>query len=192
MTDGPVPPPRRPPRRRVRGFPVVVILLVLAGAIGLTVKLTASAAPHCQSSVVPAFFPPQDWGRASTGGRNPAVLILNPSSGPGAAPDTVFQPAIAAAAGAGTNVIGYVGTNYAQVPLAQAEQEIRDYRDWYGVTGIFLDQTPTEGTQQLGYYQALARYIHRTTPDAVIWLNPGDYPDRRYMSVGNVVMAFEG
>jgi hypothetical protein len=173
-------------------FPVIVVLLVVAAAIGLTVKLTARAGPHCQSSFVPAFFPPQDWSQAATGGRNPAVIILNPASGPGAAPDPVFRPAIASAEGAGTNVIGYIGTNYAQRPLAQAEQEVRDYRDWYGVRSIFLDQTPTEGSQQIGYYRTLARYIHRSTPDATIWLNPGAYPDQSYMSVGNVVMVFEG
>jgi Spherulation-specific family 4 len=187
------PGPSLPPqRRRPRAFPLIVVLAVLAAAIGLTVKLTASATPQCQASVVPAFFPPQDWGRASTGGRSPAVLILNPASGPGPAADPVFRPAIAEARGGGTDVIGYVDTNYAQRPLAQAERDVREYRDWYGVTSIFLDQTPTEGSAQLGYYRALARYIHAATADAVIWLNPGAYPDRSYMSVGNVVMAFEG
>jgi hypothetical protein len=181
-----------PPRRRLRAFPVIVVLLVIAAAVVLTVKLTAGAVPRCQSSVVPAFFPPQDWSRAATGGRNPAVLILNPASGPGVVPDPVFRPAIAEAKSGGTNVIGYIGTDYAQRPLAQAQAQVRDYRDWYGVTSIFLDQTPTEGSQQLGYYRALARYIHRSAPAAIIWLNPGAYPDRSYMSVGNVVMVFEG
>jgi hypothetical protein len=181
-----------PPRRRLRGFPVIVVLLVIAAAVGLTMKLTGRAAPECQASFVPAFFPPQDWSQAATGGRNPAVLILNPASGPGVAPDPVFRPAIAAAKSGGTNVIGYIGTNYARRPLAQAEAQVRDYRDWYGVTSVFLDQTPTEGSQQVGYYQALARYIHRSAPAATIWLNPGAYPDQSYMSVGNVVMVFEG
>lgn len=190
----PVPrtPPLAPPPRRPRGFPVVVAIVVLAAAIALTVKLTARGGQPCQSSFVPAFFAPQGWNRAVSGGVVPAVLILNPASGPGTAPDPVFRAAVSEARRAGANVIGYIGTNYAQRPLAQSERDIRDYRNWYGVTSIFLDQTPTSGTAQIGYYRTLARYIRQSTPHAVIWLNPGAYPDQSYMSVGNVVMVFEG
>ena len=42
-------------------------------------------------------------------------------------------------------MIGYVGTNYGQRPLWQSEQYIREYRQWYGVRGIFLDQSPDIG-----------------------------------------------
>ncbi len=41
------------------------------------------------------------------------------------------------------------------------------------------------------YYRRLADYIHRS-PGSVVMLNPGTYPDRRYMSVGDVVLVFEG
>lgn len=185
-------PPALPPRRRLRTFPVVVAVLVIVAAIGLTMKLTSHAAPRCQSSFVPAFFPPQGWARSVSDGRSPAVLILNPASGPGTAPDPAFRTAVGRAEGAGTRVIGYIGTNYAQRPLGEAERYIRDYRKWYGVTGIFLDQTPTTGSQQIGYYRSLASFIRKTTPNATIWLNPGAYPDQSYLSVGNVIMAFEG
>jgi Spherulation-specific family 4 len=186
------PPAARPPRRKLRTFPVVVAVLVIAAAIGLTVKLTSHATPGCQSPFVPAFFGPQDWAGSVSGGRSPAVLILNPASGPGTAPDPAFRTAVGHAEDAGTHVIGYIGTNYAQRPLAEAERYVRDYRRWYGVTGIFLDQTPTTGSQQIGYYRSLAAFIRTTTPHATIWLNPGAYPDQSYMSVGNVLMAFEG
>jgi hypothetical protein len=186
------PPAARPPRRKLRTFPVVVAVLVVVAAIGLTVKLTSHATPGCQSSFVPAFFGPQGWAGSVSDGRSPAVLILNPASGPGTAPDPGFRTAVGHAEDAGTHVIGYIGTNYAQRPLAEAERYVRDYRQWYGVTGIFLDQTPTTGSRQIGYYRSLAAFIRRTTPNATIWLNPGAYPDQSYMSVGNVVMAFEG
>jgi hypothetical protein len=181
-----------PRRRRLRVAPIVGIVLVLAAAIGLTVKLVGGGAANCQSSFIPAFFTPQTWTRAVSGSRVPSVMILNPASGPGTAPDPAFRAAVRRARSAGTRVIGYIGTNYAGAPLAQAQQYVRDYRVWYGVTGIFLDQTPTSGDQQIGYYQQLARYIHRTSPAATIWLNPGVYPDQRYMSIGDVVMVFEG
>lgn len=185
-------PPAAPPRRRLRAFPVVVVVLVIAAAIGLTVKLTSHAPPSCQSSFVPAFFAPQGFARSVSDGRFPAVLILNPASGPGTAPDPAFRTAVGQAEDTGTHVIGYIGTNYAQRPLAEAERYVRDYRKWYGVSDIFLDQTPTTGSGEIGYYRSLAAFIRRTTPNATIWLNPGAYPDQSYMSVGNVVMAFEG
>jgi hypothetical protein len=181
-----------PPRRRPRGFPVVVAILVLAAAIGLTIKLTARGAPHCQASFVPAFFAPQGWSRAVGGSSGPAVMILNPASGPGTAPDRAFQAAVREARAAGATVIGYIGTNYSKRPLAQAEKDVRDYRSWYGVTGIFLDQTPTTGSAQIGYYRSLARVVRQSAPRAPVWLNPGAYPDQSYMSVGTVVMVFEG
>jgi Spherulation-specific family 4 len=183
--------PRRP-RRTPRLLPVLVLVLLIAAGVVLAVKLTSRSAQHCQSSFVPAFFPPQEWNQAVRGGHGPAVLILNPASGPGTAPDPAFQAAVRQLTGAGTDVIGYIGTDYSQQPLSQAEQYVRDYRDWYGVTGIFLDQTPTSGSQQIGYYRTLASYIRRASPGAVIWLNPGVYPDQSYMSVGSVVMVFEG
>jgi Spherulation-specific family 4 len=180
------------PRRRLRWIVVAVAVLVVAGAVSLTVALTGRTAPPCQRSFVPAFFAPPGWAGLTAGGRSPAVVILNPASGPGAAPVSALRPALQSATGAGVRVIGYIGTNYAQSPLAEEEKYVREYRAWYSVTGFFLDQTPNEGTGQIGYYRTLARYIRRTVPDATIWLNPGAYPDRAYMSVGNVVMAFEG
>src|SRR6202044_149440 len=97
--SGPAQPPATapsaapPPRRRLRTFPVVVAVLVIAAAVGLTVKLTSHAAPGCQSSFVPAFFGPQGWAASVSDGRSPAVLILNPASGPGTAPDPAFRTA---------------------------------------------------------------------------------------------------
>ncbi len=197
MTGWRSPPPEpapAAPRRRLRALPVVIVVLAVAVAAGVAVKLTGGGgtAADCQSSFVPAFFVPQDWKQAAPGGTGPSVMILNPASGPGSAPLPAFKTAVKRAIGTGSHIIGYIGTGYGRRPLAEAETEIRDYRDWYGVTGIFLDQTPTGGTQQIGYYQQLARFIHRADAGAAIWLNPGVYPAQSYMSVGTVVMVFEG
>ena len=186
-------------RRRPRSLPLVLAAVIVAAAVIATLKLTgSSAAQPCpataapQSSFVPAFFEPPDWAKAVTDGRAPAVMILNPASGPGTAPDPALQAAARRAAAAGSRVIGYIGTDYGQLPSAQARLEVLDYRNWYHVGGIFLDQTPTEGSQQLGYYRDLAGYIRQVIGGAAVWINPGAAPDRSYMSVANVVMIFEG
>jgi hypothetical protein len=59
------------------------------------------------------------------------------------------------------------------------------------VTGIFLDSV-NGVTSELSYYEQLASCIRRAIPGSTVWLNPGIFPDRQYMSVGNVVMVFEG
>jgi hypothetical protein len=179
-------------RRRPRALVIVAVVLVLVTACGLAARMVIRPGPPCQASFVPAFFPPADWNRVSVAGASPAVMILNPASGPGARPDPEFRQAVKQAMANGSRVIGYVGTNYGQRPLWQSEQYISDYRKWYGVRGIFLDQAPTSGTQQIGYYRALARYIHTLNSGAPIWLNPGVYPDRAYMKIASVVMVFEG
>jgi hypothetical protein len=180
-------------RRRPRGLPILIAVLVLASVAVLVVRLTAgkSAVGRCESSFVPAFFASSEWSQASANG-HPAVMILNPASGPGSGPDSALQGAVRQAASGGTHVIGYIGTEYGQRPLAQAERWVRDYRSWYGVRGIFLDQTPPDGTKEIGYYQTLAAYVRAQIPRAVLWLNPGEYPDQAYMSLHAVVMAFEG
>jgi Spherulation-specific family 4 len=189
----------RPGRRHPRGLPLALAAVIVAAAVIVVLKLAGgSAATPCPAagrplaSFVPAFFEPPAWAGAVTNGRAPAVMILNPASGPGTAPDPALQHAARHARAAGSRVIGYIGTNYGQLPAAQVRQEVADYRTWYHVGGIFLDQTPTQGTQQLGYYRDLARYIRQNISGAVIWINPGAVPDRSYLSVASVVMIFEG
>jgi hypothetical protein len=192
-------PAGRRPRRRPRALPLVLAAIIVALAVIGAVKLAggrpvAAACPastRSQSTFVPAFFEPPEWSRAVTGGRAPAVMILNPASGPGTAPDPALQDAVRQARAAGARIIGYIGTNYAHLPAGQARREVSDYRSWYHVGGIFLDQTPTEGSGQLGYYRGLAGYIRQVT-GGVIWINPGTVPDRSYLSVASVVMIFEG
>jgi hypothetical protein len=119
------------------------------------------------------------------------VLLLNVDSGPGTGPQSHFQALAQQARAAGITVLGYSSTEYGQRPIAQVEAEVRDYKAWYGVNGIFLDTT--QGTAgEFSYYQQLASYIRATVPSAVIWMNPGDYPDPSFMSIANVVMVFEG
>ena len=188
----------RPGRRRPRGLPLALAAVIAAAAIVAVLKLAGgSAAAPCPaarpvSSFVPAFFEAPDWAGAVTHGRAPAVMILNPASGPGPAPEPALQHAVNRATAAGSRVIGYIGTNYGQAPAAQVRSEVADYQTWYHVRGIFLDQTPTEGSQLLGYYQDLARYIRQVIGGAVIWINPGTVPDPSYLSVASVVMIFEG
>ena len=146
----------------------------------------------CQHTYIPSmFYPSSDWAQAIDTKPAPRVMLLNVDNGPGSAPVSHFQGVVRQAQAAGITVLGYSSTDYGQRPIAAVKAEVRQYRAWYGVNGILLDLT--QGTPgELSYYRELTGYIRATVPHAVVWLNPGDYPDPRFMSIANVVMVFEG
>ena len=192
---------RRDARQRLRTLArrpatiVVIVVILLLGAAGVTTAVLRSqgSSSHCQRAFVPAYFPAGVWAQALGTKPAPSAMILNPATGLGAgsAPNPGFQAAAKQARAAGSTVLGYSSTNDGQRPIGQIEADIRNYKAWYGVTGIFLDSVngvPSE----LSYYEQLTSYIHKIIPGATIWLNPGIYPDQQYMSLGNVMMVFEG
>src|SRR5271170_4257750 len=192
---------RRDARQRLRTLArrpaviiVIAVVLLLGAAGGITAVLRSQgSSAHCQRAFIPAYFPASVWAQAVATKPVPSAMILNPSTGLGAgpAPNPGFQAAAKQAQAAGSAVLGYSATDDGQRPVGQIEADIRNYKAWYGVTGIFLDSVngvPSE----LSYYAQLTSYIHKIIPGATIWLNPGIYPDQQYMSLGNVMMVFEG
>jgi hypothetical protein len=152
----------------------------------------SSTASACQSTFVPAYFySSATWAQAIDTRPNPAVMLLNVDNGVGTRPLSHFQTLVTQAHHAGITVLGYSSTNYGQRAVSSVETEVREYKSWYGVNGIFLDLT--QGTPgEFSYYRTLATFIRSTIPNGIVWLNPGDYPAPRFMSIANVVMVFEG
>ena len=184
------------PARPWRVPMVIAALILVLAAVAWTTRLlpgTGGGGQTCQRSFVPAFFSlGNGWTQAVRSRPPPTVMILDlTDTGAGTSPEPGFQAAVRGAQAAGIRVIGYVATEYGQRPIAQAEADARNYKAWYGVSGIFLDQAPASRAQ-LGYYRNLADYIRGISRGAVVWLNPGIYPDQAYMSVADVVMTFEG
>jgi hypothetical protein len=176
----------------------VAAVLVLGGAAGITVRLTTQSTPQvtdcrAQHSFVPAFFySSATWQQAAETKPVPSYVILDISGkGAGTAPVGHFRRMVRKERAAGATVLGYSSTAYGRRPLSQVEMDIRHYEAWYGVTDIFLDEVHGV-VSQLPYYRKLADYVRGAHPGAKIWINPGAYPNQGYMSVSNVVMAFEG
>jgi hypothetical protein len=178
---------------------VIVAVLVLGVAAGITAKLTNQGTPsaskncHPQRAFVPAFFYASGiWQQAADTKPVPSYMILDISGlGAGSGPVGHFQSIVKKEQAVGVTILGYSSTAYGTRPLSQIEADVRHYKAWYGVTDIFLDEVKGI-TSQLPYYRKLAHYIRSANPGTSIWINPGDYPDPSYMSVSNVVMAFEG
>ena len=184
-------------RRRLRALALGLVMLAAAAAIGAPALAPAAAvgaaATSCQRSFVPAYpWSSAFWTRAIDSRPAPGVMILNVTGmGAGNAPVPHFQALVRKAHAAGVSVLGYSSTEYGQRPAAAVEADARHYKAWYKVNGMFLDLT-ANARSGLAYYRALATYIRAAIPRSVIWLNVGAYPARGYMSVGNVVVAFEG
>lgn len=189
------------PRRYALPALLATIVLLIAGVAWATGLLPGTgsrsangkgAVVSCQKSFIPAFFSPGTWAQVLNGKPRPSVMILDlTNTGAGSSPEPAFQAVVKRAQADGVEVLGYVATSYGSRPMAQAETDVRNYAAWYGVSSIFLDQTP-DGSAQIGYYRSLANYIHGIDRDGAIWINPGLYPSQAYMSVANVIMAFEG
>lgn len=190
---------RRGRRRRAGALGAAAVALALAfvlgGAIGAFggTRRPAGTQRDCPSLFVPAFFSPgSDWSAMATASPPPSVVILDLTSlGAGSAPEPAFQAPVAALQAKGVDVLGYSSTSYATRPIAQIVQDARDYAAWYGVHNIFLDEV-TSDAAHLAYYRELDAAIRAVDPGATIWLNPGTYPAPAYLSLGDVVMAFEG
>jgi hypothetical protein len=177
---------------------VVVAVLAIGAAAGITAKLTTQSVAHptvCrpQHTFVPAFFYASGiWQQAADTKPVPSYMILDISGiGAGSGPVGHFQSVVKQEKAAGVTILGYSSTGWGRRSLSQVEADVRHYKAWYGVTNIFLDEVRGVGSQ-LPYYRKLARYIWGFNQGSAIWINPGAYPDQGYMAVSNVVMAFEG
>ena len=170
----------------------VVIRLIVAANSGTVSTASSLINSPCQNVVVPAYFyPGAGWTRAADSKPVPRIMILDVSgTGAGSAPERKYQSAAKRAQAAGITIMGYSDTDYTQRPPADIEADVRNYKAWYGVTDIFLDQVSSD-PGQLGYYRNLSTYIHSVNPGSAVMLNPGTYPDQRYMSAGDILMVFE-
>jgi len=115
---------------------------------------TAKAGPF--EVFVPAYFEPTLQGGALTGPWQTLAqsaaqgmrlsVILNPASGPGPLP----PPAVWAEATAAfrcdrcEDLLGFTSTRWGERPIEEVKAEIRAYYEHYPVTGIFLDELPSE------------------------------------------------
>jgi hypothetical protein len=150
----------------------------------------ASPEPACQDALVPAYVSAASLVRLAEHGPLPSLLVVNPASGPGGAPDADFRRAISAVQAGGARALGYVSTDWGARPRAAVDADIEHFRAWYGVDGIFLDEAAHDAGR-LEHYRALAADA-RSAGAGMVVLNPGVVPARAYFDVADVVVVFEG
>ncbi|MDQ1011249.1 hypothetical protein QFZ82_005734 [Streptomyces sp. V4I23] len=117
-------------------------------------------------------------------------VVLNPASGPGAAPDAEFAAVAARLRDAGVRVVGYVDTDYGRRPHAAVLADLLRHRDWYATDGVFLDQVAS-GPEALPHYGRIA-VAARAAGATTVVLNHGVHPDPAYAELADLLVTFEG
>jgi hypothetical protein len=136
--------------------------------------------------LVPAYFYPageakDDWNRMiADGAKAPMTIIVNPASGPGDAVDANYEAVIDRCDKAGVAMLGYVDADYGKRSLEAMLRDVDTWRRLYPkVTGLFLDQTPSD-VGALEKIRAVRRFAVETNPAAVVLGNPGVECDPNY------------
>lgn len=143
---------------------------------------------------VPAYFHPAwaagAWAALAAGaGTSVGLVVLNPASGAGAAPDAGYR-ALCELPRLRRVVAGYVDSAYATRPVADVVAEAGVYRRFYGITAIFVDQV-TSSRHQARHYRELCGRLRRRGVRRLV-LNPGVRPHPEYFCLADVIVTFEG
>jgi Spherulation-specific family 4 len=182
----------------------------LLAALAATAAVFASTAPaHAVELLVPAYFYPTSdpartnyWTQLTESARAGAKItaILNPNSGPGDAVDRDYLAAINSFRDAGGTVLGYVYTCYGRndcagtLPDSRTVQDVLNdaakYREWYGVSGVFLDEM-SNNLSEVRFFEQVAAGLRRAAPRAPIFGNPGTAVPVEYLGVADTLVTFE-
>ncbi|MEU3535884.1 spherulation-specific family 4 protein [Streptomyces murinus] len=146
------------------------------------------------SLLIPLYVhPAQDpgaWHRLITAAARTYAVVLNPASGPGAAPDPAYTAAARALRTAGARLLGYVDTDYGTRDRAAITEDVRRHRLWYRTDGCFLDRV-TATAEGLPDCRRLVRELRRLGTGSVV-LNPGVHPAPGYARLADLTVTFEG
>jgi hypothetical protein len=145
-------------------------------------------------AVVPAYFHPAvdqpAWERLAGCASQIRLVVVNPADGPGRRPDPSYLAVLPMLRESIVDVAGYVDTAYGLRDAADVLDEVARYRDWYGITGLFLDQV-SSGESHLGYYAALSQAA-RTAGVQQVAFNHGTHPAAGYADLADLLGTFEG
>jgi len=145
-----------------------------------------------ETPLLPAYFyPGAQWDSALASTTSSSTIVVNPDSGPGSAYNAAYAVVVASARAKGAVLYGYIDTDYTLTSLPQIQAEIGDYRSWYGIENYYFDDVSSSSTD-FAYYESVNQLARDTDSDASIMLNPGDYPNAEYATLGDILVVFEG
>jgi Spherulation-specific family 4 len=95
---------------------------------------------------VPAYFGPwqqADWIALKSDA--PAVVVINPNSGPGQVRHPGYRTLVRSLRNRGCDVYGYVTTAWLQRATADCRADVERYASDYGVSGVLFDEVGVDG-----------------------------------------------
>ncbi len=190
-------PQRFPPRLRstqLKSYPSDVTVTTGLGTDtfddGYAYVFSAGPTPNSLKPLrilVPAYFyplPGSPWDRlnaAAASHPGNVAAIGNPFNGPGLSLDPIYLAAFQDFRAQGGMLFGYVATSYGNRPVAEVEQDIQTWFDWYPIDGIFLDEMDNTPGANESYYQSLTQFTRTLLPDAPVVGNPGTSTSPSYL-----------
>jgi Spherulation-specific family 4 len=179
-----------------RRFLVSISLgFIIAASLCIVPRYSSGASTGASAGViVPLYgYPGQNWQSLVQAKEAypsvPVIAVINPSDGPGSWQDPNFVSGIQQLQSVGISAVGYISTGYASVPLWQVEQEISTYRQFYGLSGVFLDEMSNVPGYE-SYYSTLTSYASSVG----MWItvgNPGAPVPSSYLGTVTNIVAYE-
>jgi hypothetical protein len=143
------------------------------------------------SIAVPAYVDPKNsdyWQSIVDAAPQLQDVIVNPLNGPGTTRSERHVQLIGTLQAAGIRVLGYVMTGWGERDIAEVNRDVDRWREWYGVTNIFLDEAASV-PEEVETYAGYVGIVHGNGGVAV--LNPGIIPDRGYFDYADAIVTFE-
>ncbi|WP_214326722.1 spherulation-specific family 4 protein [Nonomuraea sediminis] len=116
----------------------------------------------------------------------PDVVVVDVEEGPGEERDPALAPLVSALLATDAVVLGRVDTGFGKRPLEDVRADLRAYRSWYGLRGVYLDRAAA-GEDLLDHYREIVDGVR-----GMIALNPAAYPDPGYAQLADMVVTFDG
>lgn len=121
--------------------------------------------------------------------------IINNANGAGAEKSTDFEKQVAIARNKGVKILGYVHTGYGQRDKTEILSDVRKHIEWYGVDGIFLDETISGWTAEqvalIPHYQELHDEIKKLNSRLFVVANPGTNTIEAVLPTADIFMTYE-
>ncbi|MCC6313925.1 MAG: spherulation-specific family 4 protein, partial [Thermomicrobiales bacterium] len=177
--------------RRAFAASAGVLLGRFASLMGGAPAAETAQAAQCPAIFVPAYFDDDAAWRQMTETRAVRIVIINLKNGPGPQRSAVAAQRVRDVQASGALALGYVPTSRGKRPAKQVRAEIRKFRQWYAVDGIYVDEVSGK-SNYLKYYRALSKTIRKgPAGKRFVMFNPGFTPDRRYMALADVIENYE-
>ncbi len=119
----------------------------------------------------------------------PIIAIINPDNGPGSNYSSQYESGISSLEKSGIMVVGYIYTSYGNVPWENISAQVLEYKHFYNVSGIFLDEVGDNSTTA-AYYGNITSLCRSLGGEFIVG-NPGTYSPESITGDFNLTVLYE-